>query len=90
MLNEFPIVRKKLLSVVASLLACIIFTALLALQQWDTRIKICSAVTEPILTVARLPVICTRFLFNFCLLNEGSKAKTTTPIDGRSQRTGQS
>jgi hypothetical protein len=43
MLNHFPIVRKQSLSVAASLLACIIFTALLALQQWDTRIKICPA-----------------------------------------------
>jgi hypothetical protein len=45
--------------------------------------------SELILTVARLPVICTRFLFSLLLLDEGSKSKTTTPIDGRSQRTAQ-
>jgi hypothetical protein len=67
MRDKTPVVREWPLRVKASLLACTIFTALLIIDMtMGPEGKNVPELIRMALTVARLPVNFTRFLFNFC------------------------
>lgn len=92
MRDKTPDVREWPLRIVASLLTYAIFTALLTVvspQQWDARVKMFPADTEMALTVARLSVNCTRFLFNLCTGLRAPGQKPLPRLTGVLKRTGQ-